>query len=68
MGRFGVVQTSCTNRRARAIPEVTDEAFKPCHNVGGVILAPDCFFKQQFGGMFLQAAAYLGFFFLTEQT
>lgn len=62
MGRFGVVQTSCTNRRASAIPEVTDETFKPCHNVGGVILGLDCSFKQQFGGMLLYVAPYLDFF------
>lgn len=58
MGGFGVVQTSCTNRRAGAIPEVTDETFKPHHNVGGIILAPDCSFKQQFAVVLLKVAFF----------
>lgn len=42
MGRFGVVQTSCTNRRDQTNPRFTDVTSKHCQNVGEILSANNC--------------------------
>lgn len=52
MGRFGVVQTSCTNRRGQAILKFTDETFKPRHNLSGIIVTNSVHVSNNSQGLF----------------